>query len=175
MKPILLITMLMFAAPSEQARAASVAPSDYPSGIAEIEWDTGLAEAKKLLLLRPGVKLISEGADKLTFAGGTFADQTVERWELFFVGGKFREGKLRLKPEEPLRQYEALRKLIAAKYRKPGREERENAVHRATYWDYPSSKGKLGIACDTNTDGITLVYKFTPAGPAASQPKPKDI
>jgi hypothetical protein len=176
MKTLHLLALLLITFATPRAESASLeAPSDYPGGIAEVEWGMEPAVAQETMSKRAGVKLVSKAAGKLTFAGGTFAEQSVERWELLFVDGKFREAKLRLKPEEPLRQYEALRKLISTKYRKAGREERENSIHRATYWEYKGTMGKFGIVCDTNTGGITLVYKFTPATPAALQPKPKDI
>jgi hypothetical protein len=106
-----------------------------------------------------GVISAGETNEKLSFKGGSLAAQEVLTWEFRFTEGKFSEAIIRLKPNEPLRQYEALRQSITAQYRKRGREERENAEHRATYWDYASSTRKWGIACDTRPSGVTLVYK----------------
>lgn len=176
MKTPFLLALSLITLATSTARSASLErPTDYPPGIAEVEWSMDLPRALATMSKRPGVTLVSKEGGKLIFAGGTFAEQPVERWEFLFTEGKFREAKLRLKPEEPLRQYEALRKLISTKYRKQGREERENSVHRATYWRYEGTMGRFGIACDTNSGGITLVYKFMPATPDALKPRPKDI
>ena len=146
-----------------------------PEGVAEILWGASPKDAQKMLLTRKGVSLVSASDTKLVFAGGNFAEQNVAQWELRFNASSFREAAIRLKPAEPLRQYEALRKLITAKYRKAGREERENAIHRATYWDYSGSTGKWGIVCDTNAGGVTLVYKDKSEPARALKPKPKDL
>ena len=151
------------------------APPSHPEGVAEITWGTSPKDARKAMLARPGVKPVSETDSKLVFVGGTFADQSVDSWELLFVGGAFREATIRLKSDDPLRQYQTLRKLITEKYRKPGREERENAVHRATYWEYSRTTGKWGVVCDTSADGVTLVYKDKTEQVPALKPKPKDL
>ncbi|MEA3211564.1 MAG: hypothetical protein QOE70_4621 [Chthoniobacter sp.] len=112
------------------------------------------------MLARPGISLVSEAAGKLVFTGGSFAEQPAENWELLFIGGKFSEGVVRLKTVDALHQYEDIRKLITAKYRKPGREEREGSAHRVTYWEYSLTTGKWGIACEVRIpDGLTIRYK----------------
>ncbi len=128
--------------------------------MADVEWGSSLDDAKKAMLARPGVTLVSETNGKLNFAGGSFAEQPTEKWELLFTAGKFSEASIRLTPSDALRQYEDIRKLITAKYRKAGREEREGSEHRATYWEYSQTTGKWGIVCDVRIpNSLTIRYK----------------
>jgi len=135
-------------------------PATHPSGVADVAWGCSPKDAKKTMLARPGVTLVSETKNRLIFAGGSFAEQPAENWELLFAAGKFSEASIRLKPLDALRQYEDIRKLITAKYRKAGREEREGSEHRATYWEYSLTTGKWGIMCDVRIPhSLKIVYK----------------
>lgn len=135
------------------------APADHPAGVSGVEWNASPKDAQKAMAEVAGVKLIKATPDKLRFSGGVFAEEEVDEWELSFSAGKFVEASIRLKPNDPLQQYERLRKLIVAKYRKKGREEREGATHRATYWEYSNTRGSWGIACDMLPSRVLVVYK----------------
>ena len=160
MQTTLIIATLMALFSASSIGATLDAPASRPGGVAEVAWGSSIDDAKKAMLARPGTTLVSETKGKLTFAGGSFAEQPVENWELLFIAGKFSEASIRLKPLDALRQYEDIRKLITAKYRKAGREEKEGSEHRATYWEYSQTTGKWGIVCDVRIpNSLTIRYK----------------
>ena len=131
-----------------------------PAGVADVAWGSSTETAKKAMLARPEVVLVSETKSRLVFSGGTFAEHPAETWELLFTGGRFSEGFIRLKATDAQRQYEDLCQRITTKYRRAGREEREGAEHRATYWEYSQTSGKWGIVCDVRIPkSLTIRYK----------------
>ena len=156
--------------------ASMEAPATNPTGVADVVWGSTPDKAKKLMLARPDLVFVSEAPDKLIFSGGTLADQMVERWELFFIRGKFSEVFISFKAVDALRQYEEICKLITTKYRKAGREEREGAAHRATYWEYSLTTGKWGIVCDVRIpNGLSLRYKDKSPSTQPERAKGKDL
>jgi hypothetical protein len=164
--PALLIGVLLLSNPLFAGTLD--APADHPAGVNGIEWNASPKDAQKAMAEVPGVKLVKATPDKLQFSGGKFVDEEVDEWELSFSAGKFVEASIRLKPNDPLQQYERLRKLIVAKYRNKGREEREGSTHRATYWEYSNTRGSWGIACDMQPSRVLVVYKqkaITPKRP----------
>lgn len=164
--PLLLATLLGFCAHSFAAPLDP--PANHPLGVADVVWGSSPADAKKAMLARTGVKLVSETPDKIVFSGGYYADLPAESWEMMFTGGKFTEGFIKLTPADVLSHYESIRKQITAKYKKAGREEKESAEHRATYWAYSLTTGQWGIVCDVRIPHtLTIRYKDkSPAKPS---------
>jgi hypothetical protein len=149
------LLFLVFCAPA-RAGSLDVAPT-HPATVANIAWGATPDEAKRALFTRPGVVLVSETPKRLMFSGGDFADQPAEKWELGFDNGRFSEITVILKADNPLSQYEAVTKMITEKYRTQGREERESAEHRATYWEFAKGKGRWGIVCDVRIPERVLI------------------
>lgn len=150
-------------------------PPRYPEGVAEVSWGASPKVADKVMLARSGVKRAGEAEGRIRYQGGSLAGFPVKNWEFIFTEGRFTEAVIRLLPQEPLRQYEAIRKSITEKYRKSGREERENSLHRATYWEYATDRGKWGIACDVKPEGVLIVYKDKSPPPSPKKPGSKDL
>lgn len=174
-KPLLILAGVLASFGPLRAASPLDPPATHPEGVAEVTWGSSQKEVEKVMLARSGVSLVSKTSEKMQFSGGSFADQAVAQWEFQFIAGRFTEAFIRMKPEDHLREYEKIRKVITAKYRKNGREERENPQHRATYWDYSLTTGKWGILCDAKPGAITLVYKDKTPAPLPRRPIAKDF
>lgn len=175
MKPLLVIVCILASLSFLRAASPLDAPETHPVGVAEVRWGSSQEEVEKLMLAKVAVTLDSKSDERMRFSGGSLGDQSVNQWEFRFTAGKFTEAIIRMKPQDHLREYEKLRKLITAKYRKQGREERENALHRATYWEYSLTTGKWGIVCDAKPGEVTLVYKDMSPPPLPRRLGAKDL
>lgn len=159
-----------------------------PDDFAGLKWGTKPEAAQAAMLAKPGVALAPAtpeagavaGQQILQFTGGTLAGHPAATWRLRFdesglIGGAALLTPGELRPEKLTEAYEQLKKSLNQKYREPGREERDRAFHKATYWKFENSRGQYAISCDVNTPGIKLSYSFTPkAGPGGAVRTKKD-
>lgn len=184
----LLATLIAFAV---RPARADVAPNDF----ADIRWGTPPEAARSVMLSKPGVKpkgaapgtavagtAVGGGADAaddpagttLEFEGGTFAGHPAAKWRLVFDKAGLVKGSVYLMPGELRAEkleeaYGQLKKGLNQKYRQDGREERDRGIHKATYWKFDGTKGKVSISLDVNTPGIRLSYTFVPkSGPGGT-------
>lgn len=66
---------------------------------AGVRWDASPADAEMVLENAGAASVENDEPDRLSFQGGKFANKPALLWQLEFEGGKFRQGRVVLKPE----------------------------------------------------------------------------
>ena len=138
-----------------------------PSEFLEIPWGASVAEAKRVMELRPGLSLKKETASTLIFEGGTFADYPAERYELELSDGRFARGTVfvtippgKAKNGVLLRnqQFEDLYKSLSTKYGK-GDRSGGDGKHTESNWSWSTTDARTG---QKRTTAIRLMYSWDP-------------
>ncbi|HEX8295411.1 MAG TPA: hypothetical protein VF593_03875 [Chthoniobacteraceae bacterium] len=112
------------------------AEEHYTEGFADIKWATSPEETKGAMLARAGVTLLGEQSTPnfLVFTGGSYAGESVTRWEFTFDANRLWKASALLQKVNIESQYTKLQELFSHKYGHEGHREKGTRIHRATYW-----------------------------------------
>jgi hypothetical protein len=140
-------------------------PFEGPSDFADVPFGSDPETVQAILCKRPNVRFSkpeksANGLDKLVFTGGTFAGLPVDRWDYFFVGGKFALGQVKLVTSKSA-DYTKLKQEVMKKYGSP-KGHRPKGSTSETYWTLaqPGDKKRTStVALIPYKASIVLEYR----------------